>query len=145
MSKHSPKPWLYRGKSDSVHEQCETHPYGRQIFRFVEDEAPSYADLDLILAAPDLLEALESIIKLRDDGMSNDYHLFKDAVDVARLAVGKAKGDVMVSSADGMPPPNCRQRLAAEGKPYPRSSCAACGQFSPKWRECDAALGKTQK
>jgi len=38
------------------------------------------------------------------------------------------------------PPENCRQRLAAEGKPYPKSSCAACGQFSPKWRECDAAL-----
>ena len=38
------------------------------------------------------------------------------------------------------PPESCRQRLAAEGKPYPRSSCAACGQFSPKWRECDAAI-----
>lgn len=37
-------------------------------------------------------------------------------------------------------PDNCRQRLRAEGKPYPRSSCAACGKFSPKWRECDAAL-----
>ena len=38
------------------------------------------------------------------------------------------------------PPENCRQRLAADGKPYPKSSCAACGQFSPKWRECDEAL-----
>lgn len=38
------------------------------------------------------------------------------------------------------PPENCRQRLAAEGKPYPRSSCAVCGKFSPKWRECDAAI-----
>lgn len=38
------------------------------------------------------------------------------------------------------PPENCRQRLAAEGKPYPRSSCTVCGKFSPKWRECDAAL-----
>lgn len=37
-------------------------------------------------------------------------------------------------------PANCRQRLAAEGKPYPRSSCAVCGKFSPRWRECDAAL-----
>jgi len=43
---------------------------------------------------------------------------------------------------DGVSPPvNCRQRMAAEGKPYPRSSCEACGQFSPKWKECDAALG----
>lgn len=37
-------------------------------------------------------------------------------------------------------PINCRQRMAAEGKPYPRSSCEVCGQFSPKWRECDALL-----
>lgn len=37
-------------------------------------------------------------------------------------------------------PAQCRQRLAAEGKPYPRSSCQVCGQLSPKWRECDAAL-----
>lgn len=37
-------------------------------------------------------------------------------------------------------PADCRQRLAAEGKPYPRSSCQVCGSFSPKWRECDAAL-----
>lgn len=36
--------------------------------------------------------------------------------------------------------PACRQRLAAEGKPYPRSSCAICGAFSPKWRECDALI-----
>lgn len=42
--------------------------------------------------------------------------------------------------AAGAPPENCRQRLATEGKPYPRSSCTVCGKFSPKWRECDAAL-----
>lgn len=34
----------------------------------------------------------------------------------------------------------CRQRLMAEGKPYPRSSCAICGAFSPCWKECDAAI-----
>ncbi|WP_163007868.1 hypothetical protein [Pseudomonas viridiflava] len=39
-------------------------------------------------------------------------------------------------------PANCRQRLAAEGKPYPRSSCASCGQFSPKWRECESMLAR---
>lgn len=38
------------------------------------------------------------------------------------------------------PPSNCRQRLAVEGKPYPRSSCEVCGQFSPKSRDCDALL-----
>jgi len=39
-----------------------------------------------------------------------------------------------------MPPEQCRQRIAYEGKPYPRSSCAVCGQFSPKSRECDALI-----
>lgn len=53
--------------------------------------------------------------------------------------------DVMLAAAPAepaadAPPENCRQRLAAEGKPYPRSSCTVCGKFSPKWRECDAAL-----
>ena len=38
------------------------------------------------------------------------------------------------------PPENCRQRLMANGMAYPKSSCAACGSLSPKWRECDAAL-----
>ena len=39
-----------------------------------------------------------------------------------------------------LPPDNCRQLLAATGKPYPKSSCVSCGQFSPKWKECDAAI-----
>lgn len=38
------------------------------------------------------------------------------------------------------PPALCRQRLAAKGKPYPRSSCSVCGQFAPKSRECDALI-----
>jgi hypothetical protein len=42
-----------------------------------------------------------------------------------------------------LPPHNCRQMLAASGQPYPRSSCASCGQFSPKWKECDAAIYST--
>ncbi len=58
-----------------------------------------------------------------------------------------------IQSEDGLPPVNnflpmpkvnppatCRQRLAAEGKPYPRSSCQSCGQLSPNWRECDALI-----
>ncbi len=43
-------------------------------------------------------------------------------------------------SAHASPPPNCRQRLKAEGKPYPRSSCESCGQLSPMWKTCDAAI-----
>lgn len=42
-------------------------------------------------------------------------------------------------------PPNCRQRLAKEGKPYPKSNCFACGLFSPKANECDKTLEKESK
>lgn len=45
-----------------------------------------------------------------------------------------------LAEMDKMPPANCRQRLAHEGKNYPRSSCEACGKWSPKWRVCDAAI-----
>jgi len=66
MSAHTPGPWLYRGKSSSVHEACDTHPYGRQIFQFHEGfndaDLPSEADLSVILAAPQLLMALEDAI-----------------------------------------------------------------------------------
>lgn len=39
-----------------------------------------------------------------------------------------------------LPPENCRERLRAEGKPYPRSSCQACGKFAPKWKECEPIM-----
>lgn len=58
-----------------------------------EDVEYQSADARLIAAAPCLLETLERIIKLRDDGLSNDYYLFKDAVDVARTIVARAKGE----------------------------------------------------
>lgn len=43
-------------------------------------------------------------------------------------------------STTKLPATNCRQRLKAEGKPYPRSSCDSCGKFAPSWRGCDKAL-----
>lgn len=41
------------------------------------------------------------------------------------------------------PPADCRARLRKEGKPYPRSSCAACGGAGgviPRGGECQRAL-----
>lgn len=65
---HTPGPWLYRGKSDSIHEQCVTHPYGRQIFQFdpgpMGEDGPSSDDLALILTSPQLLMALEDAIQV---------------------------------------------------------------------------------
>jgi len=41
------------------------------------------------------------------------------------------------------PPANCRQRLQRNGMPYPKSGCDACGNMSPKWQQCDAALARS--
>jgi hypothetical protein len=43
---------------------------------------------------------------------------------------------------DFTPPLNCSQRLQKEGKPYPKSDCNVCGQMSPMWRQCAAALDR---
>lgn len=60
MSHHTPGPWLHRGKSDSVHETCDTHPYGQLIFQFHDEFGPNDRDLALILAAPELLSDLHN-------------------------------------------------------------------------------------
>lgn len=97
MNKHTPGPWLSRGKSDSVHESSDTHPYGFQIFRFAEDQGPSDDDLNLILSAPDLLDALEDAL--------SDYDAWMKDADVtpnesllawtnkARAAIARARGE----------------------------------------------------
>ena len=51
-----------------------------------------------------------------------------------------ARGTRLPLPDTDMPPPGCRQRLMAEGKPYPRSNCSMCGVFSPKTIQCDQAL-----
>ena len=94
-TKHTPGPWLFRGKSESVHARCETHPYGEVLFQFNDECAPSDQDLNLILAAPDLLEALESII---DAAAYVAYKGFGGAetenqIMRARSAITKAKGE----------------------------------------------------
>ena len=68
-AKHTPGPWLFRDKNEAVYTSSKTHPYGSLIFRFDEDEGPSDADLNLILAAPVLFEALQDL--LNDVGRDN--------------------------------------------------------------------------
>lgn len=58
----TPGPWLYRGKSDSVHQApWGPYQYGDQVFRFNDEEAPSDADCEFILAARDAVPALVAI------------------------------------------------------------------------------------
>lgn len=54
--------------------------------------------------------------------------------------------DAAMAKADVFDVPlMCRQRMAAEGLPYPRSSCYSCGQLSPKSRECDELIAARLK
>jgi len=96
---HTPGPWLFRGKSDTVHKPSNTHPFGDEIFRFNDDsDGPSDADLSLILAAPYLLDALKKIINFNIQYCIERYGDESKAesmacVVVARAAIAKAEGE----------------------------------------------------
>jgi hypothetical protein len=96
MSKHTPGPWLGRSKSDSVHRPCDTHPYGDQIFAFHPDYAPNDADHALILAAPELLAALEQVndclVKCLTGGEVS-AKLAGKAIENAAIVIAQAKGE----------------------------------------------------
>lgn len=85
MSGHTKGPWLYRGKSDSVHMPDAEYPYGSIIFQFHDEFAPSDYDLALILAAPDILHALQNIEN--DNGQIPDHawKVIQDAIAKATI------------------------------------------------------------
>lgn len=94
MSRHTPGPWLFRAKSDSVYTAPPAgteYTYGSHIFGFQDEACPSDADLSLILAAPDLLEVLEGVERLCSSsgyvGVNGQY------LKVVRAAIAKAKGE----------------------------------------------------
>ena len=97
MSKLMRGPWLYRGKSDSVHmpPADPVYQYGSQLFRFNEEDVPSDADLDLVLAAPDLLEALDACLGTMEVCFPDapiDSVIGKNII-AARAALQKATGE----------------------------------------------------
>jgi hypothetical protein len=94
MSGHTKGPWLYRGKSDSVHMPDAEYPYGKQIFQFRDECSPSDADLTLVLASPDLLDALIDLVDDISDRFDMDSPStnpgIKIYVERARSAIAKA-------------------------------------------------------
>lgn len=84
---------------------------------------------DRILNVLDTLKVIE-----REQSSKPHKPLFADAI--AQHPGLKEE----LAEMDKTPPPNCRQRLAREGKLHPRSSCAVCGSLSPKWQSCNLAL-----
>jgi len=62
---HTPGPWLFRAKNESVWTQPPAgslYKFGDHIFTFHDEDGPSDEDLNLILAAPDLFDALQGLL-----------------------------------------------------------------------------------
>lgn len=102
---HTPGPWLYRAKSNSIHAAPEAgagHSFGRRIMQFTEDDngecIESDADRVLVLASPKMLAALERFVAGVE---SNDVYPNPDdrekligILREANAAIAAAKGEV---------------------------------------------------
>ena len=94
---HSPGPWLWRGKSDSIHQPGGGgYSYGPRVLSLQTDGHGSDAeisvdDLNLILAAPDLLAVCERLADSAEYWGHYDVPL--GIADDLRDAIKKAKGE----------------------------------------------------
>ena len=89
---HTPGPWEIDGDILLTRaDPFETIPFGRVNINHAFDEEERQANRDLIEAAPDLLEALENVLRLQEcNAYTHDEH---DAVQASALsAIAKAKG-----------------------------------------------------
>lgn len=84
MTKHTPAPWLIQVGNDGVNyihivKHGETHPY--KIIAIVGNESEEHkADEKLILASPELLEALKVALTMIDDLINHECEdIVKDA------------------------------------------------------------------
>lgn len=94
--KHTPGPWLWRWKDNSLRTAGDGKPYqyGTEVvLRLAEDAEISDADERLIAAAPDLLAALHQIDALRASGGKSDAEMLFEMRSVAKAAIAKATGD----------------------------------------------------
>lgn len=95
----TPGPWLFRGKSSSIHaapknEPGERYQYGEQIARFAEDEygAAMVSDdnLALILAAPVLLSACRRAARMAIRDL-DDAEIYRTVASAIRYSTGVAR------------------------------------------------------
>lgn len=118
LAKQKPVGWLFQNEETGLTEVVDA----QQVEWGFEKNNPRWQKIHPVYAGPipaPVADEREATAYVTSDGK---MLVFADQVDGYSL------------------PDNCRQRLMRDGKSYPRSSCAACGQLSPKWRECDAAL-----
>lgn len=91
MSKHTLGPWEVVRASGriSVWTHSQAHICDVAKRKIYEGQIETQANACLIAAAPELLEALEFIMK--NDG--DDYNLDHHACEIALAAIAKAKGE----------------------------------------------------
>lgn len=88
---HTPGPWLWRWESSSLHQVCTKHRYGPVVlspsYDYEDGQEIQVSDRDaaLIASAPDLLVALEGILRVADCATVEFA--------VASAAIAKARGN----------------------------------------------------
>ena len=87
MSDHTPGPWAYENYGGTLHVFLDNEGGTPSICKLVGNDKD--ANARLIAAAPDLLEALQNLLKVHEGEGGTQYH----AGDIARAAIAKAKGE----------------------------------------------------
>jgi hypothetical protein len=103
MAQHTPGPWIWRGKSGSLHRVGEPpYPYGARVlaptyeYDSGVDTEVSDADACLIAAAPDLLAALRAMVAEFEKFSRYGSPIARDANEAmraARSAIARATGE----------------------------------------------------
>lgn len=95
-TKHTPGPWVVDDDDGSI----RTESGDEVLVSYGDGEghslAATHADRMLVAAAPDLLAACETLVEAQrraDAGEHGGFGFYVDAVDIARAAIAKAKGE----------------------------------------------------
>jgi hypothetical protein len=134
-----------------------------KAWKTIEREAQMGFPLAIALEAlrDDQGSLVLEIRELRDQVKALEESFVKPMVEVGKIfpnakvamdAVTRLHDDLEPKTSEPVPgdvpflvvPPNCRQRLQIEGKPYSKSNCEVCGSMSPMWLQCNAALETQQ-
>lgn len=94
MSKHTPGPWYFGSNERQPQIASESDPRGRTIALVYDgtDDETKVANANLIAAAPELLQILETIVE--DVGYrGGGAKLCKQFLSRATIAIHKAKGE----------------------------------------------------
>ena len=102
MTQHTHGPWVWRGKSGSLHRVGDPpYQFGKRVLEPVyeydsgTDIKVSDADAALIAAAPDLLSIVQRFVALPGGAWHPERHAAEEAelMQDARTAIARAKGE----------------------------------------------------